>query len=579
MRFARNAVYSGVMRLRARDGDELAMTLYDDDEEDPAPVTSVVDVVAFAEGALAIGHSTVTEKVYLYHLNADLTGWYDESAVLTLSLAALPVGVLWEDCPDRPAVSIAEGLGTAYIAHNAALTAASLDFPTRTFDGEGTIEDLEADLDGTGAKKVYFLGVASFQQQLFGFGFNKSDSAAVAYRPEQIRHSAPNYGGLAEAGSGSFTVGHKVRSARERVTTIVTAGEVCYFGLNRGLWGMLGEGRDSFQKVPLHGRIGIAGLKSACDAGGRLYAWSHRGPVRTSGLQAWEPLWSAIPETVKLVTNPQKVVAVYDDEIDQVRFFYEMDGALKAFASFDVERDVWLGPDSAIGIGIACAAVISPVFGAAVAGPAPADDPAVASTTNIGTTVATANWTPGDLSASASTILELRRQGTVDWTVVDTVPSMFNHEQLTGLLAGVAYEWRVRHLKNGQYSAYLGPEAGTQFTTATGGTGGGEGGPQALNPPTAFSVIDQSFPGFGRYLLTWENAGEVGASTEIYRYGPSAVPPPSQNYALIMTCAPGVASFTEHVTISGKYWIKIRHVKSGVDASDYAGPLSVDAIF
>lgn len=582
LRWCRNGVYSGVGKLEVRLGDEVAMTLMDDGVE-PAPVTSVIAIEPFGDGALAVAHSTVTDKVYLYRLTSDLDGWYDNLGVLTPDLIAFPVGVLWDTCPVCPAVSIAEGLGVAYIAHNAALTAAALLFATRTYELPGTIDDLEADLDGTGDKPVYFLGVASYNQHLFGFGFNKSAVAATAYRPELIRHSAPNFGGLDEAGSGSITVGHAVRSARERVTAIVVAGGVCYFGLNFGMWGLVGEGRDSFQKVSLAKFFGLAGLRAACEAGGVLYGWSHRGFFRVRGLAEPEPLWDAIQEAVASVPNAQKVVVAYNEFHNQVAFLYERDGAQKAFGAFDVNREVFLGPDSLLGVGVACAGVVSPVFGAAVAGPAPIGAPTTPSTTDVGTTVATAHWTPGDTTATARTIIELRRTFSTEWEVKPELPSTTTSLIFAGLTAGSPYEWRVRHVKNGQYSAYLGPEAGTTFTTQ--GEPPGQppldpitGDPFGqLNKPTNLVLADKSRTqfGLGLVLATWVNSGETDALTEVYLSGPSDAAPDPASYVLVQTMDPGVASYRFSVPSSGTYWVRIRHVKASRNASLYEGPVSV----
>jgi hypothetical protein len=76
LRSARHVTLSGKGRLMAGPGSSVAITLMDD-QGSPAACTSVVLVKDFADGALAIGHSTVTSKVYLYRLDSQFTGYYD----------------------------------------------------------------------------------------------------------------------------------------------------------------------------------------------------------------------------------------------------------------------------------------------------------------------------------------------------------------------------------------------------------------------------------------------------------------------------------------------------------------------
>jgi hypothetical protein len=98
-------------------------------------------VKPFADRALAVAHSTVTNKVYLYVLPSTLDGWYNAAGALQATLIPQPVGVLWTAVATAPDVTIAELLGVAYIAHTEAATAAALSFATKTFALPGTIGD------------------------------------------------------------------------------------------------------------------------------------------------------------------------------------------------------------------------------------------------------------------------------------------------------------------------------------------------------------------------------------------------------------------------------------------------------
>lgn len=571
LRFARNVRFDGIGRLKARNGDEVAMTLKVTGGS--SNVTSVVEVIQFADFALAVGHSTVTDEVYLYRFTAAMTGWYNAAGALQSNLNAEPVGVLWTACTTAPAVSIAEGLNEAYIAHNGSLNATALSFPLKKYTMPGTIATVTADF-GAGVVNVYALGAVSYNQHLWIWGFDKTAVAGTAYRPEKLRHSAPYFDTIVAAGSGSFDIGHRVRSAREGIQCGIVAGEVLYIGGAFGLWAIVGEGRDSFQKKPLSSVVGIAGLKAACEANGVLYGWSYRGPFRVSGFSMPEELHVGIPDTVAAIANPQRVIAAYDEDRDQVCYFYDSSGVRKKFASYDITRDVWLGPDSAIGVGIACANRITPVTSSAVALDPPTGPPTAASTSSIGSTTAVANWANGDVSAGTSTTVEYRIQGATAWSSAGTAGTAATSFTITGLSNNTAYEWRAAHLKNGQLSAYLGPVAGSQFTTAESGTGTGD----PMSPPTGLVAYDYTYYiGAGAVYMSWTNSGETDASTQIVRAGPSGAAPADGDYSAIVTKTPDLNGHVDFVPSTGTWWYKVRHVR-GVDSSAYTAAVSVPMV-
>lgn len=129
----RGLSFSGGNRLSVRSGSRVQLTFYDD-AGSPALVTSVVYVGQFADKALAIAHSTATNKVYLYVLAPDLSGWYNAAGVLQANANPQPIAAIWSSTATSPDVMVTEGLGVAYIAHTAAADASSLAFPTRSYD-------------------------------------------------------------------------------------------------------------------------------------------------------------------------------------------------------------------------------------------------------------------------------------------------------------------------------------------------------------------------------------------------------------------------------------------------------------
>lgn len=182
-------------------------------------------------------------------------------------------------------------------------------------------------------------------------------------------------------------------------------------------------------------------------------------------------------------------------------------------------------------------------------------------TASVGATSAVASWTAGD--ATAMTRVEYRRQVDTTWTVASTgLAAGVSTYTFTGLTSGVAYEWRVAHLKNGSLSSYLGPSASTQFTTSS-----------TLLPPTGLAL--SSLNSTGTIGIVWTNGGDSGASTEVYVAGPSATAPNPALYVLDSTASPGVSSTTTVGDTTGTWWVKIRAVQSGVTASSYDGPVSI----
>lgn len=553
VRSATGVMYQGVQRLLTRPGTSVALTLLDD-QVSPANVTSVCAVVPFADRALAVAHSTVTNKAYLYVLKASMDDWYNAAGALQGTTSPKPVGTLWSAITVAPDVTIAEGLGVAYIAHAQAQDSAGLYFATRTWDGT-TLADFAADLDGGGSKSIYALWVAPYHQHLFFGGFGSGNVAgATAYRPELLRFSTPNFG--TPQASDSFTVGVRVRSDREHTLVAGLAGDALIVQGAYLTTRVTGYGRASWMREIVDAQYGITGPKAGVSDKGYWYCWTHRGPARFAQTGPIEPLWDAIPLLVASVVNPEKIVATADPDRDQVVFTVDTGTGVRTRVSYDTRRNVWLGPSDDWGLVIRAGGIVDPVLSSTASGVgAPIGPPTTASTTAVGATTATAHWVAGDVSAS--TQVSHRVQGTTTWTVDTTVGSGITSYTITGLTLAVAYEWRCAHVKGGQFSTYLGPSAATQFTTNN-----------QLQPPTNLGLSEVSV---SLITVTWTNSGESGVSTEIYVQSPGTV-----GYALKETATPGYASAQVGVDAgAGVYQVEIRHVKSGYTASVYDGPNSI----
>jgi hypothetical protein len=571
--------YSGAARLAVRAGSAVAMTHLDD--ADASEVTSVCLLEQWSDWALSVGHSTVTEKAYLYRLQADMSGWYDASGDFHANQRAEPCCVIWDEIPLPPDVRLTEGLGYAYIAHCNAADNTTLAFPSKKYTIPATIETMTADLDGdTTPEDLYFLGVIAFNQHLWGWGVGSGTTPATHFRPELLRFSQPFFGDFVAA--DSITVGDRTRSQREKVVGAAVAGEALFIGSPFALTRITGFGRNSWYKKPLDKTYGFPGPKCFAVRGDTLYFWSNRGPIRVSDAGEPEHLWPAVDGTVLAVIAPEKVTAGYDESNDIVMFAYDKGDGVRTWAGFDCSRDVWVGPDDDLGLKIRYISTVTPVYVSAAAatsgddgspigdprpdpggsgGTGPIAAPAALATTAIGPTTATAQWTNGDIVAQ--TQVEIRRQVDTAWTVAGLLPGGVSSFTFTGLINGQAYEWRVAHLRSGIYSDYVGPTVPSQFTT-----GGG------LLPPASDPTV-RAINSLVDLAIAWVNSGEADVLTDVELSGPSSDPPDVSTYLLEVQIPYPQASAQLRVGTSGIWWVRIRHTRPGYTASTYTGPTAV----
>lgn len=570
---ARNVYVEGANRVRLRSGSAAAMTFVDD-AGTPADVTSIRAVVPFQDRAIVVAHSTLTSKAYVYVVKADFTGWYDSTDTLTTGTTASPTGTLWSAITTAPDVDVAEGLGVAYIAHKEAADDASLNWPTKTLTlsgGTWTVATLESDLNGDStAEDLYFSGVVSFQQHLWGYGFGAGTSAADGFRPELARFSQAVFDatdGLFQP-SDSLTLGDKVRSLRERIIAHGLSGNALFLFSPGSCVRVTGYGRDTWQRDILDKSYGIVGHKAGVTAGNAFYWWSNRGPMRAGDAGPAEPLWDAIAGAALNALGggaPSSIVAGYDRDRDQVVWYYQADEAegLCRFAAFDVRRNVWLGPDSSIGVDVGCAGSVEPVYTVSSPPAPPAAPPVLAAATAISTTAFTINWANGD--PMASTLVKFRQHGAANYGGEIEVAAGATSYTVSGLSLGTGYDVSIRHKRNGQFSTAdedTDPYATTLVTLN-------------CQPPTdvAFSSLGPpSGPDDYTGTVSW-TIHEPGAYHEVWLAGPSASAPAVGAYSFYAQRSPGYTSVNiGPVSTTGTYWAKVRATKSGYVESAFAGP-------
>ena len=544
LRNARNLVLSGLGKLSVRPGTLTALTLQDDAAH--AAVTSVLHVGAFADGAVAVAHSTVTNKVYLYRLPATMDGWYDATGALQSTLTPQPCAVLWTAVTVPPDVWIAEGLGVLYAATTSAIDATGLYFRTQqvSFSSAGvpTVQDLPANGSGgsVGPDFAYFTVVCAFHQHLWGFGYGSGNTPGyTSFRPELGKFSQPSFGALQTA--DSIVIGDKVRALRERPVGAWVAGNAMFVAASKYLFRITGYGRQSWFVETLDQKYGVVGPKAAVAVGDTLYYWSSRGPMRCQAQSTPQPLWDAVVGVVASVANEAKIVAGFDASLDQVQFLYDNGSGVRALCAFDTRRDDYASLDGDIGLVMNCAGVVEPIYKSTVTPPAPPAVPVISATTVLSDTSAYFTWTESD--AAAGQEVSLRVQGAPVWSVLATTAAGILSYTATGLTLGTAYEWRIRALRSGVYSAYVGPIAASQFTT----TGGGPG-PAA---PTGLSA--SQFGGAATAALAWTNA-DATLQTQVLRSSDGV------SFTQVGTAAAGATAYNDAIGAYGTFYYEVRHV-------------------
>jgi hypothetical protein len=184
----------------------------------------------------------------------------------------------------------------------------------------------------------------------------------------------------------------------------------------------------------------------------------------------------------------------------------------------------------------------------------PLSPPTTPSTTAILSTGATANWIAGDVLAVTS--VEVREIVAATWTVLSDVTAGAQSKVMTGLLSGVAYEWRARHQLGTVFSDYLGPVTATRFTTI--------GVTPTRDPPSAAPTVTAQTANTGStdLTITWPASTDSTALTDIpvsrlQIAGPQSITPTDGEFADVGTFV--ITSAVTRVLTTGTYWLRVRY--------------------
>src|SRR5690348_12347866 len=253
----------GANKLVTRAGNSVALTLKDD--VGPSNITTVCGVWQYKDRAVAIGHSSVTQKVYLYLLKSDLSDWYNGAAgALQGSTSPQPAIIVWTSVATAPDVFVAEGLGFLYVAHAQGIDSSALNFATRQWDGTYPAAFTNLKMSGSsgsaGTDDGYCNGAIAFHDALWVWGYGTGNTTATAYRPELLRFSQPDFAAFQTA--DSITIGNRVRSDREKVVSAGIAGDALIVQGTYITSRILGYGRESWEKEIVDESSGITGPKA-----------------------------------------------------------------------------------------------------------------------------------------------------------------------------------------------------------------------------------------------------------------------------------------------------------------------------
>lgn len=305
----------------------------------------------------------------------------------------------------------------------------------------------------------------TYNNVLFIAGYG-SEGAGDADRPEVLRHSF-----LGVAPSNSLALGDISDGFDKNAYNLIGAKGQRITGLKQGRGYLLAAKANELYRISGAGRaypgwqyavemvmntsgMGVANPNALCFAEGYWYGIGAAGPFRTDGF------------TVTTMVGPRKSDFNAVDFLANSFCFYHPDRRGVLFGVhpqgttpaqypyelwfWDTERERWqpdwiLATPTAFfhGNNIPTTSV-----------PGPSAPPTAPVMSAITTTGYTAGWTNGDASAQTE-FWQLDTTST--WVLNSTQAAGINSVAITGDLSHATYQWKVRHVKNGLYSAYTSP--------------------------------------------------------------------------------------------------------------------------
>jgi hypothetical protein len=321
------------------------------------------------------------------------------------------------------------------------------------------------------AKEILPYCLETYNNVLFIAGYG-SEGPGDQDRPELLRHSF-----LGVAPSNSLALGDISDGFDKNAYNIIGAKGQRVTGMKQGrgyllvakaneLYRISGAGRAypgwqySVEKIENTSGFGVANPNALCFAEGFWYGIGAAGMFRTDGFQA-----AAFnqPGQVTTLIGPRQADFRALDNLQNSFCFYHPDRRLILFGvhqqgttpatyptilwAWDVQRERWQ-PDWVLATPTAFFHGNNIPTTTALGPSAPPTNPV---TSAITTTGFTASWTNGD--ATAQTEIWLLDPGNT-WLLNNTFAPGITSVVVPGAVGHSTYQWKVRHTKNGLYSAY-----------------------------------------------------------------------------------------------------------------------------
>lgn len=179
-----------------------------------------------------------------------------------------------------PRVIMAESNGKVFLAHDEPV--ATKRNPTIYYDPLDSptdpIQELSADLDGSGLAPVHFRGVVQHRDHLWGWGFGSINES----HPEYVRSSMP-------ADPTDFRENHYsvIGAQRDPVVSCVPAGRVLKVFKETEAFEIFGYSRSTFGWQGTDERHGCLAARLAVNKSGLVVAWGAEGPrVHGAGVES-----------------------------------------------------------------------------------------------------------------------------------------------------------------------------------------------------------------------------------------------------------------------------------------------------
>jgi len=529
---------------------ETARLLSDVAHESPTNVDHVLAIRYHdAKMYVAAWRGGAVNRTYLYRLES--TGLPEGGGP-----TASPIATIWTGAsvPKPMMVSFSGGSAVStvkrlYIADY------TEQYDTVFWDG-ATITTVTEDLDDSGAKEnLRFNVIFAYQHHLWGAGFYQG----TVRRPEIIRFSRP--GLIAE--NEPVVINNILRewwsvdfrpfgTRGEKVVAYGYAGGAAIIFKRREVYALMGYDSDSWAAKTLSTRVGAVGNRAAASTeDGLCFFWSEKGPHVTDG-QEVKDIGESIRRRVQEAGLSEDTTVEYSPDDGIVYFDVPSSGtgaADKPFA-FDKTRGLWVDASwLKTGGGVLKASMLTAVPDETLPGPAAA--PSSLAATAVSDTQINLTWVNGDTALEVTT--DIHRSTSSGFTpdagnkIAAVGSGVASYQNTTGLSQITTYYYKVRHLRNGTFSA-----ASNEANAKT-----------WLSEPT---LLDASGLSNGIRVVLTNNAD--GADIEIERKLSGG------SYTLLTTLLAQTTGVKTHddttATCANTYFYRSRVTKTGETTSEYS---------